>query len=33
MNPPSSGKVETMPFSGGRGTVLVTHAAQPTWNR
>ncbi len=33
MNPPSSGKVETVPFSGGPATVLVRHAGSPSWNQ
>ena len=33
MNPPSRGMVETVPFSGGRATVLVRHAGSPTWNQ
>jgi Tol biopolymer transport system component len=33
MNPPSSGRVETVPFSGGPATVLVRHAGDPTWNQ
>jgi hypothetical protein len=33
MNPPSSGKVATIPFSGGRASVLVARAAEPSWDR
>jgi hypothetical protein len=33
MNPPSSGKVETIPFGGGPATLLVAHASDPSWNR
>jgi Tol biopolymer transport system component len=33
MNPPSSGRVETVPFSGGPATVLVKHAGSPSWNQ
>lgn len=33
LNPPASGSVETIPFSGGRAHVLVAHAAAPSWNR
>jgi hypothetical protein len=31
--PPHQGTVETVPFAGGSPTVLVKHAAEPTWNR
>ncbi len=30
---PKHGMVETLPFGGGKATVLVKHAAQPTWNK
>jgi hypothetical protein len=33
MNPPSSGKVETIPFGGGPATLLAAHASDPSWNR
>jgi hypothetical protein len=32
-NPPSAGTVETVPFSGGKPTVLVRHAGDPSWNQ
>jgi hypothetical protein len=32
-NPPNAGAIETLPFAGGSGTVLVKHAAQPSWNK
>ncbi len=32
-NPPSRGRVASMPFAGGRPRVLVAHGAQPSWNR
>jgi hypothetical protein len=32
-SPPSSGRVATIPFTGGRPKVLVTHGAQASWNR
>jgi hypothetical protein len=28
---PSHGTVETLPFAGGRPTVLVKHAGDPVW--
>jgi len=31
--PPSHGRVESIPFGGGRPTVLVAHGAQGSWNR
>jgi len=31
--PPSSGRVASIPFAGGRPTVLVAHGAQASWNR
>jgi hypothetical protein len=31
--PPSDGRVSTIPFAGGRPTVLVAHASQASWNR
>jgi hypothetical protein len=33
LNPPSAGTVETVPFTGGRATVLVRRAGFPSWNR
>jgi hypothetical protein len=30
---PSSGSIDTVPFAGGRATVLVAHSAQGSWNR
>lgn len=33
LNPPSAGTVETVPFTGGRATVLVKGAGFPSWNR
>jgi hypothetical protein len=33
MDVPSGGTVETLPFAGGRPTVLVPHGADPSWNR
>ncbi len=33
LNPPSAGTVETVPFTGGRPTVLVRRAGFPSWNR
>lgn len=32
-NPPSRGRVASIPFAGGRPRVLVAHGAQPSWNR
>jgi hypothetical protein len=32
MNPPSRGKIEQIPFSGGPATVLVGHGDYPSWN-
>jgi Tol biopolymer transport system component len=32
-DPASRGKVATIPFGGGRPTVLVAHGNEPTWNR
>jgi hypothetical protein len=31
--PPSSGRVASIPFAGGRPTVLVAHGGQASWNR
>jgi Tol biopolymer transport system component len=31
--PPSNGRVASVPFAGGRPTVLVAHASQASWNR
>ncbi len=31
--PPSTGKIETMPFGGGRPTLLVAHGDDPSWNQ
>jgi hypothetical protein len=31
--PPSSGRVASIPFAGGRPTMLVAHGAQASWNR
>ena len=31
--PPSSGRVASIPFTGGRPTVLVAHGGQASWNR
>ncbi len=33
MDVPSNGRVETLPFAGGRPTVLISHGADPSWNR
>jgi hypothetical protein len=33
MNPPSTGRVEAIPFGGGHPKVLVAHGGQPSWNR
>jgi hypothetical protein len=30
--PASEGRVATLPFAGGRSTVLVTHGSQASWN-
>jgi hypothetical protein len=30
--PPQGDNVVTVPFSGGAATLLVAHAAQPSWN-
>jgi hypothetical protein len=32
-NPPIDGTVESMPFTGGKPTVLRTHADEPSWNQ
>jgi hypothetical protein len=32
-NPPSSGRVATVPFAGGRSKVLVSHGSEGSWNR
>jgi hypothetical protein len=32
-SPPSSGRIASIPFAGGRPTVLVAHGAQASWNR
>ncbi len=32
LNPPDAGVVESIPFGGGRATVLVTHGSAPSWN-
>ena len=32
-NPPSTGKLETMPFAGGHAKVIVAHGGQASWNR
>jgi hypothetical protein len=32
-NPPSRGRIASIPFAGGRPRVLVAHGAQPSWNR
>ena len=32
MDVPSNGRVETLPFAGGRPTVLISHGADPSWN-
>ncbi len=32
LNPPDSGVIESVPFTGGRATPLVAHGAQPSWN-
>ncbi len=31
--PPSNGRIATIPFAGGRSTVLVAHGSQGSWNR
>ncbi len=33
LNSASAGVVETLPFTGGKATVLVRHAVFPSWNR
>jgi len=30
--PPSSGRVAEIPFTGGASTVLIAHGAQASWN-
>jgi hypothetical protein len=33
LEPPSFGKVESIPFEGGAAQMLVTHGSDPSWNR
>jgi hypothetical protein len=33
LNPPAAGTVESVPFFGGRATVVMSHSAAPNWNK